>query len=170
MQNTEWDRGRPRPHVPNGRLRHMLIGYARVSKTDGSRSLDLQRDGPAGRGHRRGQRLPRLRLRRTRRPAGTRQLLASPAEGRRARRLEARPPGPQPRPSGQHRAGPVRPRRGPCGCSPARARRSTPRPRPAGGLVDASTAPTTAPAPSPGRRAGVLQSAGGGWVRDLVTI
>ena len=36
--------GRPRPHVPNDRLRHMLIGYARVSKTDGSQSLDLQRD------------------------------------------------------------------------------------------------------------------------------
>ena len=46
---------------------------------------------------------------------GTRELLAGPAEGRRARRLEARPPRPQPRPSGQHRAGPVRPRRGPAG-------------------------------------------------------
>ena len=34
----------PRSHVPNDRLRHMLIGYARVSKTDGSQSLDLQRD------------------------------------------------------------------------------------------------------------------------------
>ena len=33
-----------RPHVANGRLRHILIGYARVSKTDGSQSLDLQRD------------------------------------------------------------------------------------------------------------------------------
>ena len=31
-------------HVANGRLRHMLIGYARISKTDGSQSLDLQRD------------------------------------------------------------------------------------------------------------------------------
>ena len=30
--------------VPNVRLRHRLIGYARVSKTDGSQSLDLQRD------------------------------------------------------------------------------------------------------------------------------
>ena len=30
--------------IANGRLRHMLIGYARVSKTDGSQSLDLQRD------------------------------------------------------------------------------------------------------------------------------
>ena len=35
---------RQRPHVPNDRLRYMLIGYARVSKTDGSQSLDLQRD------------------------------------------------------------------------------------------------------------------------------
>ena len=44
---------RQRPHVPNERLRfshslerlrYMLIGYARVSKTDGSQSLDLQRD------------------------------------------------------------------------------------------------------------------------------
>ena len=32
------------PHVPNLRLRYMLIGYARVSKADGSQSLDLQRD------------------------------------------------------------------------------------------------------------------------------
>ena len=30
--------------VPNDRLRHMRIGYARVSKADGSQSLDLQRD------------------------------------------------------------------------------------------------------------------------------
>ena len=28
----------------NGRLRYILIGYARVSKADGSQSLDLQRD------------------------------------------------------------------------------------------------------------------------------
>ena len=79
----------------NGRLRHMLIGYARVSKTDGSQSLDLQRanalraagvdDGS--------QPQPRLRLRPPRRPAGARQLPAGPAEGRRARGLEARPPG-----------------------------------------------------------------------------
>ena len=30
--------------VANGRLRHRLIGYARVSKADGSQSLDLQHD------------------------------------------------------------------------------------------------------------------------------
>ena len=34
---------RPCPSVANDRLRHMLIGYARVSKADGSQSLDLQR-------------------------------------------------------------------------------------------------------------------------------
>ena len=36
---------RPRQPVANDRLRHMLIGYTRVSKTDGSQSLDLQRAG-----------------------------------------------------------------------------------------------------------------------------
>ena len=35
---------RPRRCVANGRLRHILIGYAPVSKADGSQSLDLQRD------------------------------------------------------------------------------------------------------------------------------
>ena len=30
--------------VPNDRLRHMLIGDTRVSKADGSQSLELQRD------------------------------------------------------------------------------------------------------------------------------
>ena len=35
---------RPCLSVANDRLRHMLIGYARVSKADGSQSLDLQRD------------------------------------------------------------------------------------------------------------------------------
>ena len=32
------------PCVANGRLRHILIGSARVSKADGSQSLNLQRD------------------------------------------------------------------------------------------------------------------------------
>ena len=32
------------PFSTNERLRHMLIGYARVSEADGSQSLDLQRD------------------------------------------------------------------------------------------------------------------------------
>ena len=49
MQDIESDRGydtrrRPRPPVANDRLRHRLIGYARVSKADGSQPLDLQRD------------------------------------------------------------------------------------------------------------------------------
>ena len=35
---------RPRLPVPNERLRHRRIGDARVSKADGSQSLDLQRD------------------------------------------------------------------------------------------------------------------------------
>ena len=34
----------PLGRVANDRLRHMLIGYARVSKADGSQSLDLPRD------------------------------------------------------------------------------------------------------------------------------
>ena len=34
----------PRPTVANDRLRHRLIGYARVSKADGSQSRDRQRD------------------------------------------------------------------------------------------------------------------------------
>ena len=33
-----------RPCTANGRLRHMLIGYASVSKADGSQPLDQQRD------------------------------------------------------------------------------------------------------------------------------
>ena len=39
FRNSE---ARLRLHVPNPRLRHMLIGY--VSKADDSQSLDLQRD------------------------------------------------------------------------------------------------------------------------------
>ena len=46
---------------------------------------------------------------------GARQLPARAPDGRRDRRLEARPPRPQPHPPGQHRAGPVDPRRGPTG-------------------------------------------------------
>ena len=64
------------PCVANGRLRHTLISYAHVSKTDGSQLQDLQRDACGHR--RRGQPLPRPRFRRPRRPAGTRQLPARP--------------------------------------------------------------------------------------------
>ena len=89
---------------PNDRLRHMLIGYTRVSKTDGSQSLDLQRDALRAAGVDDAVNLYHgLGLRRPRRPVGPRQLLAGPAKGRRARRLEARPAGPEPRPPGQHR-------------------------------------------------------------------
>ena len=42
-QRSNWEGG-PCPSVANDRLRQMLIGYARVSKADGSQSLDLQRD------------------------------------------------------------------------------------------------------------------------------
>ena len=52
-------------------------------------------------------RLPRPRVRRPGRPAG---------RFDRSTRRE-----PEPRPPGQHRAGPVGPRRGACGCSPAQA-------------------------------------------------
>ena len=83
----------------------MLIGYARVSKADGSQSLDLQRDALRAEGVEATNLYHGPRLRRTRRPAGTRQLLARATEGRRARRLEARPSRPQPRPPGQHRTG-----------------------------------------------------------------
>ena len=45
IRNTEALRGRrPPPYVSNEDLRYMRIGYARVSKTDGSPSLDLKRD------------------------------------------------------------------------------------------------------------------------------
>ena len=45
IRHTEALAGRHhRPYVSNERLRYMLIGYARVSKEDGSQSLDLQRD------------------------------------------------------------------------------------------------------------------------------
>ena len=35
---------RTRIRSQHDRLRHMLIGYARVSKVDGAQALDLQRD------------------------------------------------------------------------------------------------------------------------------
>ena len=43
IRHTETLAGRHhRPHVSNERLRYMRIGYARVSKADGSQSPDLQ--------------------------------------------------------------------------------------------------------------------------------
>ncbi len=84
-----------------------------ISKTDGPQSLDLLRDAPGAAGVDAGRRYHDLAFRPSRRPAGARQLPARPAEGRRERRLEARPPRPEPSPPGRHRAGPVSPRRGP---------------------------------------------------------
>ena len=93
----------------------MLIGYARVSKTDVSQSLDLQCDALRAEGIDDAANLYHDFASgiRDARP-GLHSCLCALREGRRARRLEARPPGPQPRPCGQHRARPVRPpRRGP---------------------------------------------------------
>ena len=50
------------PCVANGRLRHMLIGYARVSKADGSPVAGPAARRAAGRWRRRRPRLPRLRV------------------------------------------------------------------------------------------------------------
>ena len=104
-----------------------------------------QRDGAARPDARAGsQTAPRSRRRRrststtTSRPASgtigrdSTGCLRALRKGRRARRLEARPAGSEPRPPGQHGAGPVGPAAGVCGCSPAKGRRSTPRPRAAG--------------------------------------
>ena len=101
------------PGVRKGRLRHMLIAYARVSKTDGSESLDLQRDALRAAGIDDAANLYHDLA------SGVRDD-RSQAQGRRARRLEARPAGPESRPPGVGLAGARR----------ARARRSTPRPRP----------------------------------------
>ena len=98
----------------------MLIGDARVSKADGSQSLDLQHDALQAAGVDARHVLPRLRVRRPRRPPGARQLPARASDWRRGRGLEARPPRPHPCPPGQHCAGPVGQRRGPAGAHLAR--------------------------------------------------
>ena len=80
-------------HVANGRLRHMLIGYAHVSKTDGSQLLDLERDTLRAAGiDDAANPLPRPRLRRPRRPAGTRQLPARPTGWAGTSPTRSRPP------------------------------------------------------------------------------
>ena len=84
---------RPEPcsplHVANGRLRHMLISYAHVSKTDDSQLL-----GPAARC---------LRASTTRPTSTTTSFPASATTGRELDScLRARPAGPEPRPPGQH--------------------------------------------------------------------
>ena len=88
----------------------------------------------AGRWRRRRPRLRRLFASGVR--DGARQLPARAPDGRRDRRLEARPPRPQPHPPGQHRAGPVDPRRGPTGAHRTKVRRSTPPPLPAAALAE----------------------------------
>ncbi len=75
--------------------------------------------------------------------------LRRPAEGRCPRGLEARPPRPEPRPPGRHRAEPVGPRRGPG--RQRRGRRSTPRPRVATSCSASSRSWPTGEA-DPGRR------------------
>ena len=103
----------------------MLIGYARVSKADGSQSLDLHRDALLAEGveadriyadHASGAKDDRPW-------AGG--VPAGPARWRRAGRLETRPLGPQPRPPRWYRAGP-RTEASACVFSPAGALRSTP--------------------------------------------
>ena len=75
----------------------------------------------AGRGRRRRPRLPRRRVRRPRRPAGARQLPARAPDGRRARRLEARPSLAVPWPTWSTPCRTCRPAAWACGCSPAKA-------------------------------------------------
>ena len=81
-------------------MRHALIGYARVSKTDGSQSLDLQRDALRAAGVNDAVNVYHDLASGVRddRP-GVDSCLRAAAEGQRARGLEARPPRPQPRPS-----------------------------------------------------------------------
>ena len=98
----------------------------------------------AGRGRRRRPRLRRLFASGVR--DGARQLPARAPDGRRDRRLEARPPRPQPHPPGQHRAGPVDPRRGPTGahrtrCADRHHHRCRPRRWPSSSGADPRTHP-----------------------------
>ena len=86
----------------------MLIGYARISKADGSQSLDLA-EGCSARGRR--QRRRDLRgpsVRTAGGPPGARRLPQGGAAGRRDRRLEARSPRSQSPPSRQPGARPQR--------------------------------------------------------------
>ena len=101
----------------------MLIGYARVSKADGSQSLDLQQDGAL-----RAEGVEAINLYhdlasgvRDDRP-GLDSCLARATEGRRARRLEARPSRPATSPTWSTPYRTCRPAAWACGCSPARAR------------------------------------------------
>ena len=89
----------------------MLVGYMRVSKADGSQTVELQRDALLAAGvdaahvyddHASGRRDDR---------PGLASCLKALRERRHTRRLEARPTRPQPAPPRQHRPRPDRPRR-----------------------------------------------------------
>ena len=132
METAVNNRLGPRPRVANDRLRHMLIGYARVSKADGSQSLDLQRDALRAEGiddaatlyhdFASGVRDDRPGLDSCLRALRKGDVLVVWKLDRLGRNLA-------------HLVNAVQDlsaRGGACGCLPARARRSTPRPRPQG--------------------------------------
>ena len=106
--------------IANDRLRHMLIGYARVSKADGSQSLDLQRDALQAAGvdavhvyHDFASGVRDDRRDSTAACARSGRATCSSSGSSTAPRSHPRPPG-------QHRAGPVGSRRGPAGAHRAR--------------------------------------------------
>ena len=72
----------------------MLIGYARVSKADGSQLLDLQRDALIGAGVVEERIYEDRASGRRGSPPGPGGLSESLAAGQHLRRLETRPPGP----------------------------------------------------------------------------
>ena len=120
-----------RPYVSNERLRCMRIGYARVSKTDGSHSLDLQCDALRAAGIDEAGNIyhdfPSSVHDRSRLDSCLRALRKGDVPvGWKLDRL------------GRNLAHLVKPCRSSppeawaCGCSPVKARRSTPPPRPAG--------------------------------------
>ena len=93
----------------------MLIGYARVSKADGTQLLDLQRDALIAAGIEE-ERIyeDRASGRHDHRP-GLEACPEGPATGQHLRRLEARPPGTQPETPGDNGRRTARPRRRPAG-------------------------------------------------------
>ena len=109
IRHTEEPAGtRLHPHVPNPRLRHMLIGYARVSKADGSQSLDLQQDALRAEGVEATNLYHDI-------ASGVRDdgpdstAACAPCAGATCSSSGSSTVSAATRPSGQHRAGPVRP-------------------------------------------------------------
>ena len=86
----------------------MLIGYARISKADGSQSLDLQRDALREAGVSDDAIYEDQASRQREAPPGARRLPQGGAAGRRDRRLEARSPRSQSPPPRQPGARPQR--------------------------------------------------------------